>query len=247
MVIGNFRNHYITKYLALLMISLLLVTTGYSKTPNNEDSGSDESPAPIPQQDMRFQGRVFMPGDAVAISTMPDTTSFLNTIFPIDDKGFIELPIYGKAKISHMAVEEFENFIREKFKDYLRFPDIKAKPMIRVSVLGGIPLPGFYYFDPNRSLWELLYEVGGAMDEDGLKTMRWERSGKTVDNNLIPYLQTGISLRDLGFRTGDQIWVRSPGKPGFAEKARPYFTFVTAAASIVTVFLTYQILIVDRL
>ena len=218
-MIGDFRNHFITKYLAFLLMCLLLVTTGYSKSPENNDSGSGETPPPAPQQDPGLPGRAFVPGDAVGISTMPDTSSFLHGVFPIDDRGFVELPVYGKAQITNMTVQEFENFIRENFKDYLRFPDIKAKPMIRVSVLGGIPLPGMYYFDSNRSLWELMYEVGGTIDENGLKQMRWERSGKTVEGDLIPHLQTGISLRELGFRSGDQIWVRTPSKPGFAEKA----------------------------
>jgi hypothetical protein len=246
MVIGGFRNHFLTKYLALLLVSLLLVTPGFSESPDDSDSGSNETPVPSPQQDPGLAGIVFIPGDAVGISTMPDTTSFLSGVFPIDDRGFVELPIYGKAKITHMSVPEFENFIRENFKDYLRFPDIKVKPMIRISVLGGVPRPGMYYFDSNRSLWELMYEVGGTIDEDGLKKMRWERSRETVEGNLVPHLQTGISLRELGFRSGDQIWVRTPGKPGFAEKARSYLTFVTAAASVMTVFITYQILVIDR-
>jgi hypothetical protein len=244
-VIGDLKNHYFTKCLAMLLVGLMLVTPCYSGTPETENSDNDNNQN-MNQQEQGLPGRVFTPGDAVSISTLPDTLSFLNGVFPIDDRGFVELPIYGKAKISHMTVQEFENFIRENFKDYLRFPDIKAKPMIRLSVLGGVPRPGFYYFDANRSLWEVLYEVGGTIDEDGLRQMRWERSGKTVEGNLIPQLQTGISLRDLGFRTGDQIWVRTPSKPGFAEKARGYLSFVAAAASIVTLYLTYQVIVVER-
>lgn len=244
-MIGDFRNYYFAKCLALLLVGLMLVTPCYSGTTETENSDNGNSQN-TNQQEQSLSGRVFTAGDAVGISTLPDTLSFLNGVFPIDDRGFVELPIYGKAKITHMTVQEFENFIRENFKDYLRYPDIKAKPMIRLSVLGGVPRPGFYYFDSDRSLWEVLYEVGGTRDEDGLKQMRWERSGKTIEGDLIPHLQTGISLRDLGFRTGDQIWVKTPGKPGFAEKARGYLSFVAAAASIVTLYITYSVIVVRQ-
>ena len=247
-MIGNFRNYCFTKYLAFLLAGLLLATPCLSETPGTDDSGTNEASAPTPPQPQNqgLPGRTFVAGDAVSISTMPDSLSFLNNIFPIDDRGFVELPIYGKAKITHMTVEEFEKFIRENFKDYLRFPDIKAKPMIRLSVLGGVARPGLFYFDANHSLWEVIYEVGGTLDEDGLKDMRWERNGKTVEGNLVPSIQTGISLRDLGFRTGDQIWVKSPNRPGFAEKARGYLSFIAAAASIVTVYITYYALVAER-
>jgi protein involved in polysaccharide export with SLBB domain len=241
-VIGDFRNYFITKQLALVLIGLLLITPCYSGEPGS----GNETTVSSTLQDRTLPGRAFVPGDAVSISTLPDTTSFLNGIFSIDDRGFVELPVYGKAKISHMTEEEFANFVRENFKDYLRFPDIQVKPMIRLSVLGGVPRPGLYYFDANRSLWEVLYDVGGTTDEDGLKQMRWKRSGKSVEDNLIPHLQNGISLRDLGFRTGDQIWVRTPGKPGTLEKARGYLSIVAAAAGLVTVYLTYQVLILER-
>ena len=89
-----------------------------------------------------------------------------------------------------------------------------------------------------------MYEVGGTMDENGLKEMRWKRSGKNVEENLIPSLQTGISLKRMGFRSGDQIWVKSPNKPGKLERARSYLTFVTAAASALTLYITYQRFIV---
>lgn len=245
-MIGNFRIYSFTKYVAFLLAGLMLSTPCLAETPETDNSGTNEALTPPQPQNQSLPGRTFIAGDAVAISTMPDSLSFLNNIFPIDDRGFVELPIYGKAKITHMTVEEFENFIRENFKDYLRFPDIKAKPMIRLSVLGGVARPGLFYFDANHSLWEVMYEVGGPLNEDGLKQMRWERSGKTVEGNLVPHIQTGISLRDLGFRTGDQIWVRSPQRPGFAEKARGYLSFVAAAASIVTVYITYYALVAER-
>ncbi len=182
----------------------------------------------------------FVPGDAVLISTFPDTTSFLNNIFPISDRGYVELPILGKVKIVGMTEAEFKQFLKENFQDYLRYPYIYVKPMIRVSVLGGVFRPNFYWVDPDQSLWEVLYLAGGTIDEDGLKQMRWERDGEVVEDNLIPYLQNGTSLRAMGFKSGDQIWVRTPTKPTFMEQLLRYTPLVTMAVTITTLWLTYQ-------
>ncbi|RMF57181.1 MAG: hypothetical protein D6748_11670, partial [Calditrichaeota bacterium] len=70
--------------------------------------------------------------------------------------------------------------------------------------------------------------------------MRWKRDGKNVKKNLIPYLQSGVSLRAIGFKSGDQIWVKSPGKPGFLEKLGRVSTLIGLGTSIFALYFTYQ-------
>jgi protein involved in polysaccharide export with SLBB domain len=213
---------------------------------NSNSIETENSENSFPQQS-RSSSSYFTPGDGVMISVFPDTASFLNNIFPIDDRGYVELPIYGKIRLTDMTKVEFENFLKDKYRDYLRFPYVRVKTMIRVSVLGGVPTPGFYYYDPEYSLWELIHRAGGTTDEDGLKKMKWQRDRDDVNDNLIPYLQSGISLQNMGFRSGDQIWVRTPAKPSaFQQITRTVFPFITFALSMFTFYYTYQILITDR-
>lgn len=228
----NIANYRLKQVLLTLLLALCLPAL----------AGEPEAP----QQPQTAARGVFTPGDAVYISVFPDTSSFLNGTFPIDDRGFVELPMYGKAKISHLSRDQFVGFIRENFRDYLRFPNIYVKPMIRVSVLGGVPKPGLFYFDPDASFWEVMFKVNGTVDEDGLKKMKWQRSGKNVQDNLIPDFQSGVSLRQMGFRSGDQVWVRTPTKPGLLDKTRNYLTFITTAASIATLYFTYVRVIQGR-
>lgn len=226
--------------LVAFLVSFLAIQPIFTNLWGAEDSsGKKNSPQSTPQG-FSVKPHVFVPGDAVLISAFPDTTSFLNQVFPIDDRGYIDLPIIGKVKISDMTRQEFINFLKDNFRDYLRYPYVNVKPLIRVSVLGGVPRPGFYYVDPDQTLWDLIHMVGGTLDEDGLKNMRWERDRKVVEKNLIPYLQKGVSLRSMGFRSGDQIWVRSPGKPGLIDKVLSYTPLVTMALSFFTLYFTYQ-------
>ncbi len=64
---------------------------------------------------------------------------------------------------------------------------MRVKPAIRVSVIGGVNNPGFYYIDQNSSLWEVLKIAGGTTFEDGLKDMTWERDRDEINDNLVPY------------------------------------------------------------
>lgn len=234
-----FRNHLITLLIAFF-VQLPLVSLKAEPGINGGNENAQESPQDEPT------ALPFRPGDGVKVSAFPDTLKIVNRVYPITELGYIDLPIYGKVRITDMTKVQLENFLKEKFRDYLRFPNIQVKPMIRVSVLGGVPTPGFYYFDPDLSLWELLNQTGGTIDEDGLKGMKWERDRRAVKTNLIPYLQSGISMKHIGIRSGDQIWVRTPGKPGFIERLSKFFPIFTFATGVFTFYYTYQILIENR-
>lgn len=231
---------HLVQYLLLFFLTFFCFAGEFEEESAYGSENSQEA-----MQDRNTTGLVFNPGDGVAISTYPDTASFLHGVFPIDDQGYVELPVAGKVKITHMSKQELEDYLKQEFRDYLRFPNVQVKPMIRLSVLGGIPRPGFYYFDQDRSLWEVLYEVGGTLDEDGLKKMRWDRDGKTVEDNLIPYIERGMSLRRMRFQTGDQIWVKSPNKPGAADKFRGVITTIGALGGIITAYIAVSKVIVD--
>ena len=237
------KSNNVNRILVIIALNLILALPFRSlfALPAPQDNDNKNSP------DQTLDPQTpFVAGDAVEISAFPDTSSFLNQIFPIDDRGYVDLPIYGAVKIDNMSESDFEQYLKTQYKDYLRFPFIQIKPLIRVSVLGGVPTPGFMYFDPNQSLWELIHQAGGTIDENGLKEMKWERNRRAVDKNLIPYLQDGSSLKNIGLKSGDQIWVKTPGKPGFWDKAQSYFPVVTLITGVASFYYTYRILLDNR-
>lgn len=156
------------------------------------------------------RGQVFFPGDAVRIYLPLDSASFLNGVYPIDDNGTIVLPITGEFQVTGLSIQEFEEIIRKDYEIYLRFPEVQVTPLIRVSLLGGFARPGMYYVEPQRSMWDLISMAGGTNNEKGLGKMRWERDRKIVQKDLIPLIESGRSLRSIGFKSGDQLW--TPGE-----------------------------------
>ena len=200
------------------------------------------SQPPQTERDMRYRGRTFKAGDAVEISVYPDTSSFLHGIFPIDGEGFIYLPIKGKVKIIEMSTAEFSEYLIANFKQYIRTPDVLVRPLIRVSLLGGFNSPGLFYIQENLTLWQLVQRAGGTIHEDGLRDLRWERDKNIIESDLISYFESGKSLKNMGLRTGDQLWTPIPDQPGLLEKTAIILPYVTVAISAYTLYLTIYLI-----
>ncbi len=182
----------------------------------------------------------FKPGDGLAISTFPDTSSFLNNVFAIDDRGFAEFPIVGKVKVSAMTKKELENYLRDTFKGWLRNPNIYIKPVIRISLVGGFNRPGMYYIDQNSSLWEAVRMAGGHILHEGIYDMKWERNGDKQKGDLTKYFESGVSLRQMGFQSGDQLSTKLPDSRTVWDTVNNFMPFITLATTITLAYMTYQ-------
>ena len=190
---------------------------------------------------------VFIPGDAVKITVFPDTSGFPNGIYNIDDNGFIDLPIIGMTKITNMTEKELVDSLNKKYATFLRYPNIQIRPLIRVSILGGVFKPGLYWVPAKASFWDVVHIAGGTTREDGIKKIRWERDRMIVKYDLVPFFESGQSLASMGFKSGDQLWVTHKPKNSFWDMFKsdviPILTFLST--SIVTV-LTLETLLRNR-
>jgi protein involved in polysaccharide export with SLBB domain len=172
---------------------------------------------------------VFKAGDGLKISLPLDTASFLNGVYPIDDNGNIFLPVVGELNVVSMYPGDFCSYLKKTFEQYIHYPEIQVTPLIRVTLLGGFSRPGMYYIEPERSVWDLLSMAGGTVHEKGIKKMLWERDRKVIQKDLIPVLQSGKSLRLIGFQSGDQIWTPTENRSfreTFVRELLPIATFL---------------------
>jgi protein involved in polysaccharide export with SLBB domain len=204
---------------------------GVVSTPENQESSQ---PLELP----------FIPGDAIFISTYPDSSSFLNGIYPIDDQGYIEFPIGDRVNISNMSEENFLNHLKENYKNYMRSPNLFVRPLIRVMVAGGFTTPGLYYVEKNISFWDLIRMAGGPNHEGAIKEINWERNGEKVIEDVSPFLEHGVSLNSMGVQSGDLVWAPSVDAEDTWEflvvRVLPIATFAT---SIYLIWISYQTMI----
>lgn len=144
--------------------------------------------------------------DAIRITVPLDDSSFLNGIYPIDDNGNAYIPIIGLIHVRNRTIDSLSQEVRSYLEQYMPYPELHFRPLIRASAQGGFVSPGFFYIEPEYSMWELIALAGGTTCESGLKKIVWERGNEVIDNNIIPYIESGRSLASIGFRSGDQLY-----------------------------------------
>ena len=218
-------------------INILLVLV-FSLGAFNAGFGQD---SPItPSNDPDWSDFPFTPGDGLYISTFPDTASFLNGTFSIDDRGYAELPIVGKIKVTTMTINDLIEFLKANYESYLKFPNFYVKPVVRISLLGGFVRPGLYYVDINSSLWDVVHTAGGTLTEDGVYQMKWQRDKKNMTSHFVEFYEKGISLKRIGFKSGDILWTPSPTRRTFWDSVRDVMPILTFATTIWAIYNTYQ-------
>jgi len=153
---------------------------------------------------------IFQPGDAVRLRVWQlyeeqNRNVNLDGDYPINNSGFIIMPLIGEIKVRGLTVYELMNALTEKLKQYLQNPYVEVHPLIRLTMQGAFNRPGSYRVNPSSSLWDLVAEAGGPSANCDLKRMVVERGGKVVIKDLLKSFENGYSLEDVGIESGDQI------------------------------------------
>ncbi|NLD99299.1 MAG: hypothetical protein GX640_05445 [Fibrobacter sp.] len=194
----------------------------------------------LPNSDSCF----FKPGEAINVKITPDSTSFLNGIYKIDNDGYIDFPVIGNFFVGNLTKIQFIERIKSSCLDYIHYPYIEVQPLIRVSLLGGFFKPGLYWVDSRNSLWDVIRLGGGLKYDNSLQKIRWERDGQIVSKNIITQFQSGQSLKSIGFKSGDQLCVpdKAPHTFTFREDFFPVFTLILSTITTgITVYQTYRL------
>jgi protein involved in polysaccharide export with SLBB domain len=173
----------------------------------------------------------FQSGDAVSISTSPDT-GFPNGIYIINENGCVDLPIVGLVNISQTKKDSFDMLIKDTYIGYVKGPYLKTHRLIRISMLGGFAKPGLYWINPDATLWNAVYLAGGPTREDGINRMRWERGDQLVKKGMASDFQSGKTLNQLGFESGDQISVTA------RQKLTPWEIFLQNVVPVLSLSIT---------
>lgn len=188
-------------------VFLVLLASAAVHAETRSDSVTAATPSSPSPSSVAAHPLPFKPGDALEIVTFPDTAGFPSGFYPIDGEGFVDFPIIGYTKVTEMSCEALAKLLAEKYVDFMRYPHMKIRPAIRVALNGGFFRPGLYWIDPHATLWEAIQKAGGTQRMDGFKKLKWERNNLIVSKDLVPVIEEGKSLYQIGFKTGDQLTV----------------------------------------
>lgn len=177
------------------------------------------------------------PGDAVRMELYPDRAmlaggglgSGVPRDFYVDESGHVLLPVAGAVRVEGRDFEEVRAEVERAFAAEFHDALVRLVPLLRISVLGEVRMPGLVPVDPTMTLSDVVAAAGGLTNLADESNIRLMRGGEVVS---VSSAQDIVQRRDP-LVSGDQIVV---GRKSWASQNSPWL--IGAAASVLASVLT---------
>ena len=160
----------------------------------------------------------FQPGDRILLEVRGDTA--LSDTFAVNTTRAIELPNIGAVPLQGVLRSELQTRLTEVLSQYLKSPEITAKSLIRIAIIGQVTRPGFLYLPATTVAADAFAAAGGLTQTSNLKKIKIPRNGQVLleGQSVQNALASGRSLDQMNLQSGDEIQVgqKSTGGAGYA-------------------------------
>jgi protein involved in polysaccharide export with SLBB domain len=149
----------------------------------------------------------FQVGDRILLSVEGD--SALSDTFTVVAGPAIRLPYIGDISLANVPRTQVESYLTQQLGRYIHDAAVRARALIRVSVMGQVARPGFYAVPVDLVLPDALMVAGGATQDARLEKLQILRGTTALwrSDALQAAIARGATLEDLGVRAGDRIEV----------------------------------------
>lgn len=143
--------------------------------------------------------------------------------------GLPDLPMRGVLR------SEAQEYVATQIARFLKDPQVKVRPLIRLTVLGGIGHPGFYQLDADLLISDALMLAGGIGNATEFKNSKVRRAGIEIldGETFAKAITDGRTLDQLNLRAGDEIEVGIKSNTNWLTTLR---TFAAIPALILSTY-----------
>jgi hypothetical protein len=161
----------------------------------------------------------FRPGDRIALA-IEGNVQVSDTI-PVTAGSKINLKDIGDISLAGVLRSELQGHLTKQIGKYVRDASIRTMPLVRVSVLGPVGKPGFYFLPPDIPLSEAIMRAGGPGSTADLNRSVIRRDTEQLydSRNTRSALNEGLTLDQLSLRDGDSIEVGEKSTRGWQQIA----------------------------
>jgi hypothetical protein len=181
--------------------------------------GSEEDRRRAAAVHVRLRDGDFRPGDRIRLVvdgsvTQDDTISVIagsKTIL----KDIGEIPLAGVLR------SELQDHMTKQLARYIKDVRVRATPLVRLSILGPVGKPGFFYLPSDIPLSEAIMRAGGPGGNADLNRSKIRRNTEELydSRNTRTALNEGLTLDQLSLRDGDSIEVGEKSTRGWGQIA----------------------------
>src|SRR5256712_13631483 len=207
--------------LRLLLLSCTLGPTSACAQTHTRAAGTPAPQAPLAP---RVLGSGFQVGDRILLKVEGDS-QFSDT-FTVGPGPGLTLPVIGEIPLVGVRRADVEPYMSRELARYLKDPVVRAKALIRVSVVGEVQRPGFYSLPGDAVLADALIQAGGPTREARGPGVTIERGGEPIlpgDSPQLPFAP-GLTPGQAGPRGADRFVVARLALPDSERAWRVFWT-----------------------
>jgi protein involved in polysaccharide export with SLBB domain len=155
----------------------------------------------------RLEEGDFRIGDRILL-LVENQPTFSDT-FAVGGGQVLTLPQIGAVPLRGVLRGELEDYVGEYLSRFLREPSVRAHPLVRVAITGGIGRPGFHTVPSDVPITEVIMMVGGPSPTAEMEKIRIDRGERTVwePGQMRQAVLDGRTLGELNVQSGDLIVV----------------------------------------
>jgi protein involved in polysaccharide export with SLBB domain len=185
----------------------------------------------------RLQRGDFQVGDRIFLELEGEEA--LTDSFTVTQGPRLRLPVIGDVEMSGILRAELESHLTERVARFMRQPRLRARPLMRIAVDGGVARPGYLTVPAEMVLADVLVAAGGASPTARTDRIRVERNNRTVIEGPVVEnaFREGRTVDQLGLQAGDRLVVpqRGAGLGGLEAPLRALSYIMTLPLSIIAV------------
>lgn len=169
--------------------------------------GSEEDRARATTLRARLREGDFQPGDRIRL--VLDGAVTQDDTIPVIAGSRIRLKDVGEISLAGILRSELQAHMVKELGRYIKDVRVQATPLVRLSVLGPVGKPGFFYMPSDIPITEAIMRAGGPSGTADLKKTVVRRNTKELydSRNTRRALDEGLTLDQLSLRDGDSIEV----------------------------------------
>ena len=153
----------------------------------------------------------FQAGDRVLLRV--DGEQQLSDTFTVEEGRLLRLPNIGDVPLTGVLRAELEDHVRTRLATFIKNPVVRARPLIRIGVMGEVSRPGFYLVAPTSQVEDAVMAAAGATQNAKLSGIVVQRTDgeEWKGAALQQAMAAGRTLDELGIRSGDRFFVPRRG------------------------------------
>jgi len=179
--------------------------------------GSESDRARASELRTRLAEGDFHPGDRIGLVIEGNVTQ--SDTVPVTSGSMVNLKDIGDVSLAGVLRSELQDKMAAVVAKYIKDSKVRATPLVRLSILGPVGKPGFYFMPPDIPLSDAIMRAGGPVSTTDLKRSVIRRGTHELydSRNTQSAFNRGLTLDQLSLRDGDSIEVGEQKQRGLAQ------------------------------